>query len=84
MIAVLFAQMPNGGDRKFDQKRKSATDLSTDAAAELLNVGKDVVKDARVVLNTGACELTEVTAPTMSQIVASFDAENRDMVGEGP
>jgi len=57
MIAGLFAQMPNGGDRKSDQKRKSATDLSTDAAAELLNVSKDVVKDARVVLANASPEV---------------------------
>jgi len=32
MIAALFAQMPHGGDRKGDQKRKSALDLSVDEA----------------------------------------------------
>lgn len=57
MIAALFAQMPHGGDRKGNQERKSALDLSVDEAAELLNVRKDVVKDARVVLASASPEV---------------------------
>jgi len=44
MIVGLFAQMPA---HRPDKERKSATSLSVDEAAELLSVGKDVVKDAR-------------------------------------
>ncbi len=57
MIAARFAAISHGGDRKSDQGRKSTFDsLSNLDAAAMVNVSKDVVKDARVVLTHAPAE----------------------------
>lgn len=59
LIAARFATMPHGGDRKSSQEPISALDLSVLEAADLLNVGKSSVKDARTVLASGDPETIE-------------------------
>jgi len=55
VIAARFATLTHGTNRYDDRERNSA--LSIDEAAELMNVSKDVVKDARTVLDSAPAEV---------------------------
>jgi protein gp37/ParB-like chromosome segregation protein Spo0J len=66
MIAARFVDTPHGGDRRSDQRPKSALE----DASSLLNVGKSVIKDARTVL-------TEATPETIAAVEAGTISVSR-------
>jgi hypothetical protein len=49
LLAGLFANIPNGGDRRSYQSAKTHSDRSTVETADLFHVSRDVVLDARQV-----------------------------------